>query len=92
MSDIVASHHCMQFQGKRIIQTQENSEKPHFGPDLGLLGPNSVHIFFFFFFPKNLVTRYNGQLSSHTISGESNDPILRKLSEGQTKGRTDGRK
>ena len=28
--EIVASYHCMQFQGKRIIQIQENREKPHF--------------------------------------------------------------
>ena len=26
---------------KRIIQTQENGEKPHFGPDLGPPGPSS---------------------------------------------------
>ena len=29
----------MQFQGKSMIQTQEISKKPHFGPDLGQLGP-----------------------------------------------------
>ena len=43
-------------------------------------------IFFFFFF-KNLalpVTRYHAQLSSCTISEKNNDPILRKLSDGQT--------
>ena len=40
MLDIVASYHCMQFQGKLMIQTQENCEEPHFGPDLGLLDPN----------------------------------------------------
>ena len=43
---------------------------------------------FFFFFPlKNLalsVTRYHAQLSSCTISEKNNDPILRKLSDGQT--------
>ena len=55
MLDIVASYHRMQFQGKRI-QTQENSKKLHFGPDLGLLGRQ-------FSFFKNLalqVTRYYG--------------------------------
>ena len=37
----------MQFQEKLIIRTQENGEKPHFGPDLGLLGPNfGCQIFF----------------------------------------------
>ena len=30
----------MQCQGKLMIQTQENSEKLHFGPDLGQLDPN----------------------------------------------------
>ena len=25
-----------------MLQTQENGEKPHFKPDLGPLGPNSV--------------------------------------------------
>ena len=43
MLDIVASYHCMHFQGKLMMQTLENSEKPHFWPDLGPLGP----IFFF---------------------------------------------
>ena len=48
-------------------------------------------IFFFFF--ENLawsVTRYLGQLSSGTISEKSNDSILRKLSNGETDGETDG--
>ena len=46
MLDIVASYHCMQFQGKPMIQTQLNGEKPNFGPDLGSLGPNSGGLFF----------------------------------------------
>ena len=29
------------------IQTQENSKKPHFGPDLGPLSANSRHLFFY---------------------------------------------
>ena len=33
---------------KAINQTQENSEKPHFGPDLCPLGPNSGRKNFFF--------------------------------------------
>ena len=63
-----------------MIQTQDNGEKPHFGP----------RNFCF----KNLtrsVTRYHGQLSSCTISEKTNDPILRKLSDGRTDGRIDGR-
>ena len=47
MLDIVAIYTCMQFQEKLIIRTQENGEKPHFGPDLGLLGPDfGCQIFF----------------------------------------------
>ena len=34
-------------------------------------------------------TRYHCQLSSCTVSEKTNDPILRKLSDGQTDGRTD---
>ena len=51
----------MQFHGKLITRTPENNEKPHFGSGSRLLGPNSGHEFFFFFF-KNLalsVTRYH---------------------------------
>ena len=47
---------------------------------------------FFFFFFKNLsrsVTRYHGQQSC-TISEKTNDPILRKLGDGQTDGGTEG--
>ena len=45
--DIITSYYHIQFQGKRMIQTQENGEKPCLGPDLGTLGPNSGHQFFF---------------------------------------------
>ena len=41
MLDIVASYHRIQFQGKLMIQTQENDEKPYFGLDLIPLGQNS---------------------------------------------------
>ena len=51
---------------------------------------------FSFFFPKKKsdcvsypVTRYHGQLSSCTISEKTNDPILRKLSDGWTEGWTE---
>ena len=43
MLDIVASYHCMQFRGKLINQTCENSKKPSFGPDFGPFGPNFSH-------------------------------------------------
>ena len=63
MLEIVASYHCMQFQGKLMNQTWENGQK------LALS-----------------VTRYYGQLLSCTISEKTNDPILRKVSEGRTVG------
>ena len=91
MLDIVASYPRMQFQGKLMIQTQENRQKPQFEPYLGPLGPNSSRQIFFF---KNLVlsvTRYHVQLLSCTISEKNNDPILRKFSDGQTDRQTDGR-
>ena len=43
MSEIVASYHCTQFQGKLLHQTWENDRKPSFWPNFG---PNLV--------PKNL--------------------------------------
>ena len=49
--DIVASYHCMQFQGKLTNQTWENGKKPSFWPDFGPFDPNfGCQIFFFFFF------------------------------------------
>ena len=36
MLDIVPNYHRIQFQGKFMIQTQENAEKHHSGPKLGL--------------------------------------------------------
>ena len=62
-----------------MIQNQENGKKPHYGT------PN--------FFFKNLpssVTTYHRQLASGTISEKTNDPILRKFSDGRTDGRKDG--
>ena len=34
MLGVIASYHRIQFQEKLVVQTQENGEKPHFGPDL----------------------------------------------------------
>ena len=45
-----------------MIQTQENGEKPHFGPDLGPLGPNSG-LQIILQESGSAVTRYHGQLS-----------------------------
>ena len=47
MLETVACYNCMQFQEKRLIQTQENGQKPHFGSDLDPLGSNSDHQIFF---------------------------------------------
>ena len=57
MLDIVASYHCMQFEGKLKNQTWENGEKkPSFGSNFGPSRPNSLHQFSFFFFFKNLAS------------------------------------
>ena len=84
MLDIIASYHLIQFQGKHTIQTQDNEEKNHFEPDLGPLSQIRAAKYFFL---KNLassVTRYYGQLSSCKTSEKTNDPILKKLSDGRT--------
>ena len=65
----------MQFQGKLMIQTEENDENLIFGLDLGLLGLNLGHIFFFFFFSKNwlrqsldvMVSYHHVQYQEHMI-------------------------
>ena len=70
-----------------MIKTQENDENPHFEPDLGSWATFGPPILFL----KNLAssaTRYHGQISSCTISEKTNDPILRKLSDGRTDGQT----
>ena len=67
-----------------MVQTQENGKKNHFGPDLGLLEPNSSHWFFFFSNMASSVTRYYGQISSCTISEKTNDSIFGKFSERRT--------
>ena len=54
-------------------------KKTSFGPDFDRFVPNSGRQF--------LSLRYHGQLSSYTISEITNDPILRKLSDGRTGGR-----
>ena len=91
MVDIIASYHRIQFEGKFMIQTQ-NDEKHHFGSYLGPLPQIRAANFFIFFF-RNLalsVSRYHGQLSLCTISEKTNDPILRKCSDGWTDGQKDG--
>ena len=46
MLDIVANYDRIQFQGRIMVQTQANGEKPHFGFDLGPLNPNLGRQFF----------------------------------------------
>ena len=54
MLEIVGSYHCLQFQEKRMIQTQKNGKKPYLGPDLGPFGRISGNqIFYFYFFQKS---------------------------------------
>ena len=90
MLEIVASNHCIQFEEKPMIQTQENDKRPHSGPNLGQLDPN-LELYFFFKNLASLVTRYHGHLSSYAMSEKTNGPILRKFSDGRTD-RQDGRK
>ena len=47
MLDIVASYHCMQFQGKLTNQTWENGKKPSFVTDFDTCGPNLGPKYFF---------------------------------------------
>ena len=74
MLDIVARYHRIQFQGNFVIQTQENGKKPHFGPALSLLCPNSGHQFLFI----KLAVRHCSNLSSYAIYKKTNEPNLRK--------------
>ena len=39
----VPSYHPMKFLGKLMDQILKNNQKPNFGPDFGLFGPNSDH-------------------------------------------------
>ena len=70
-----------------MAETQKNSEKPNFGPDLGPLDPNSAQDTFFskIWLRQSLdimVAMYNIK--------KTNDPILRKRSDGRTDEQTDG--
>ena len=84
----------MQFQGKLMNQTRENGKKPSFGPDFGPPGPKSRHQFFFFFSKIWLHQSLDIMVSYHHVQYQkkTNDPILRKLSDGRTDGQTDGQR
>ena len=88
MLHIVASYHCMLFQGKLINQTWKNGKNLVLSPILTPL----AQILATNIFSKNLalsVTTYHGQLSSCTISEKTNDPVLRKVRDGRTDGQTE---
>ena len=89
--DIVANYHHIQFQEKSMTKTQENGEKPCFGPDLGMLNPNSGRQFFFL--KIWLRQSVDIMVSYHHVKyhKKTNDPILKKFTDGGTEGRTDGR-
>ena len=88
MLDIVASYRRMQFQ-VNLFQNQENSKKPHFGPDLGPLGPNYFILFYFlFFFSKIWLRQPLVIMVSHhrKTSRKTSDPFLKKLvTDGRTR-------
>ena len=62
-----------------MTQTQENGEKPHFGPDLDTLDPNSGRQFVFskIWFGQSLdiMVRYHHA----KYLKKTNDPILKKI-------------
>ena len=93
MLEIVAGYHCMWFQGKIMIRTEGNGEKPHFlGPNLGPLGPDLGCQVFFLKILASSVTRYHGQLSSYTTSRKKMIQSWKNLvMDGQTDGQTDRR-
>ena len=70
-------------------QTWENGKKTSFGPDFSPFDPNSGCQIFFFKKLAVSFTRCYGQLLSCTISEKTDDPILRKLSDGRTDRQTD---
>ena len=79
----------MEFQGKLKIQTQGNGKKPHFGPNLGPLDPNSGGQFFL----QNLASSVTIDImvSYHHVQylKKTNDLILRKFSDRRADGQTD---
>ena len=79
----------MEFQGNLMVQTQENGEKPYFGPNLGPLDPN---------LGRQLFCQKYG-VESHYISWsaiiicnirKTNHPISRKFSDERTDRRANG--
>ena len=71
-------------------QTWETGEKPSFAPDFGPFGPNLDCQFFFsnIWLPQSLDIMVSFQHVQY--QKKTNDPILRKLSDGQTDRGTEG--
>ena len=63
------------------------AKKPIFWPDFDPFDPKLGRQTFFFKTLASPITRYHGQI----LSEKTNDPILRKPSDGRTDGKTDGR-
>ena len=62
MLDVIASYHCMQFQGKLMNQTWENGKIPSFGTDFGPfrlhLGPKTFFHGFYLYYILGIVANY----------------------------------
>ena len=69
MLDIVASYHCLQFQGRLMNQTRENGKKPSFGTSFG--PPKKFFQGFYFYYMLHIVASYHcmqlqGKLTNQT--------------------------
>ena len=80
---IVASYHCMLFQGQLMDQTWENGKKPSFGPHFGPFDPNLVPKNFFSWILPLLDFRNCCKLSLYAISRKTNELNLRKWQKNQ---------
>ena len=93
--DIVASYHCMQFQGKLMKQTWENCKKPSFKPDFGPFGPNLGPNFIYLFFSKiwlrqslDIIVSYHHAQHQKKLMIQSWENVV---TDGHTDGQTDER-
>ena len=78
MLEVVASYHCMQFQGKLMNQTWGNGKKPSFEIDFKSFGPNLCSKIFFSWILPLLHVRLCCKLSLHAIARKTNEPNSRK--------------
>ena len=86
MLDIVASYHVCNFKENQWSKLKKKAKDLILGLIYDCWARNRA--FFFFKNLASLATRYHSQLSSCTIPAKTNDPVLRKLSEGRTHRRT----